>query len=125
VAALNLEGNILRENADQQTESQAIENIVESAVTAGDSTPNIFLTHTKIEKTSVQGSALVKSDLGVKPLAESHAIMEQGNIGDSGALSTARVEADATVIYFGDYSFDKQSRAVVRRKSKKTNEMVI
>ncbi len=58
-------------------------------------------------------------DFDVQPVGESREIVEQD------VLSTAPVEADSSVVSFRNYSFDKRSKSVVRRKSRKTNETII
>ena len=68
---------------------------------------------------------MVVSHPSIKPLAEVRMDRENENMVRPSLLITSAIEVDNTIVSFGDYSFDRKSKAVVRRKTKKSGETVV
>jgi len=47
------------------------------------------------------------------------------NLGGTSILITSTVGVDNTIVSFGDYSFDRKYKSVVRKRAKKSGEAVI
>jgi len=83
-----------------------------------------------VEKADTKGEenqekAMRISDPSKRPLAEVRIDAEIKNMVGASLLVTSAVGVDNTIVSFGDYSFDRKSKSVVRRKTKKSGEAVV
>ena len=65
---------------------------------------------------------MVTSHPSIEPLAEVRIDTEIENMVGPSLLITSAVEVDNTIVSFGDYSFHRKSKVVVRRKNNKSEE---
>ena len=78
-----------------------------------------------VEKGQTQVTTMVTSHLSIKPLAKVQVDIEIKSMVRPSLLITSVVEVDNTIVSFGDYLFHRKSRAVTRKKTKKSEEAVI
>ena len=63
---------------------------------------------------------MVTSHPSIEPLAEVWVDTKVESMVESSVLITSTVEVDNTIVSFGDYSFHRKSKAVMRKKTKKS-----
>ena len=68
---------------------------------------------------------MVVSHPSIQPLVEVRMDTEMENMVGPSLLITSAVEVDNTIVSFGDYSFHRKSKAVMRKKTKKSEEALI
>ena len=78
-----------------------------------------------VEKGQPQLTTMVTSHPSIEPLVEVREDTEVESMGGSSVLITSAVEIDNTIVSFGDYSFHRKCKAMIKKKTNKSEEVVI